>query len=66
MRTEKELRDTVELLDDYMHERSLERDEIEQVELIIDSILFCLNELVKYNEGLFPEPFTAIYTEKRS
>ena len=56
MRAEKELRFTINSLDDYMHEASLELQEIEDMELVIDTILYCLNEPVKYNERLFPEP----------
>lgn len=63
MRTEKNLRQTIEYLDDYMHERQLERQEIEQIELVIDSILFCLNKPVKYNEHLFPEPIMVVSKE---
>ena len=56
MRAEKELRFTINSLDDYMHEASLELQEIEDMELVIDTILYCLNEPVKYNDRLFPEP----------
>ena len=65
MRTEKELRHTLECMDEYLHEGQLERYEMEQIEFVIDTILYCLNEPVKYNEDKFPEPITILNKEVR-
>jgi len=64
MRTEKELRTAIDHLDDYMHEIADSVRNKEMTELVIDSILYCLNEPVKYNDAIFPEPNMSILNKE--
>lgn len=52
-------------MDEYLHEGQLERYEMEQIEFVIDTVLYCLNEPVKYNEDKFPEPNMSIIKHKK-